>query len=136
MRQVHVFLRLFLAFLIVIGINVASAAQFDEEAVRIAVNRFAEAWNRHDLDAFGALFAVHADFVNVTGQLWRGRKEIQIRHAYTHGTIPREAVPERARVPRGDRGGIRPSHCARRLDDARRHSYCRATARHDDIHAD
>jgi len=30
----------------------------------------------------------------VTGQLWKGRKEIQRRHAYTHGTIPREAVPE------------------------------------------
>jgi len=47
-----------------------------------------------DMDAFGALFAQDADFVNVTGQLWKGRKEIQRRHAYTHGAIPREAVPE------------------------------------------
>jgi uncharacterized protein (TIGR02246 family) len=61
---------------------------------RTAVSQFAEAWNQHDLDAFGDLFAVDADFVNVTGQLWKGRKEIQRRHAYTHGTIPQEAVPE------------------------------------------
>jgi uncharacterized protein (TIGR02246 family) len=69
-------------------------AERGEETARVAVNRFAEAWNRHDMDAFGALFAQDADFVNVTGQLWRGRKEIQRRHANTHSAIPREAVPE------------------------------------------
>ena len=69
-------------------------AERDEETARVAINRFAEAWNRHDMDAFGALFAQDADFVNVTGQLWKGRKEIQRRHANTHSAIPREAVPE------------------------------------------
>jgi uncharacterized protein (TIGR02246 family) len=95
MRRAHVLLGLFSLFLMGIGVDAALSAE-REEAVRAVVNRFAEAWNRHDLDAFGALFALDADFVNVTGQLWKGRKEIQRRHAYTHGTIPREAVPEAA----------------------------------------
>src|SRR5690348_11931528 len=72
----------------------ALSASSDTDAVTKAVNAFAEAWNRHDMQAFGALFAPDADFVNVTGQLWRGRMEIQRRHAFTHGVISREDVPE------------------------------------------
>jgi uncharacterized protein (TIGR02246 family) len=49
---------------------------------------FATTWNRHDLDAFGKLFAPDADFVNVAGVLWTGRQTIQAQHAYTHGVIP------------------------------------------------
>jgi uncharacterized protein (TIGR02246 family) len=92
LRCAYVPLGIFLFLLA--GVGVASAAERGEEAVRVAVNRFAEAWNRRDMDAFGALFAEDAAFVNVAGQLWKGRKEIQRRHAYTHGTIAREAVPE------------------------------------------
>ena len=94
MNRAHVRLGLFFLVLASIGAGVALAADRDEEAARAAVARFAEAWNRHDMDAFGALFARDADFVNVTGQLWKGREEIQRRHAYTHGAILREAVPE------------------------------------------
>lgn len=81
-----------LAFLLMA--STASAADPDEEAVRLTVSRFAEAWNRHDMDGFGALFAPDADFVNVTGQWWKGRQDIQRRHAFLHGTIPTEGVPE------------------------------------------
>ena len=96
MRGAHI--RFWVYFLLLMGIaaGMASPAEREEEAVRVAVNRLAEAWNRHDMDAFGALFTQDADFVNVTGQLWKGRKEIQRRHAYTHGAVPREAVPEAA----------------------------------------
>jgi hypothetical protein len=66
----------------------------DTDAVKKAVNAFAEAWNRHDMPAFWALFAPDADFVNVAGPFWRGREEIQRRHAFGHGTIPREDVPD------------------------------------------
>jgi uncharacterized protein (TIGR02246 family) len=69
-------------------------ADSNADAVRQAVNRFAETWNRHDMEAFGALFAPDADFVNVTGQWWKGREEIQRRHAFLHGAIPAETVPE------------------------------------------
>jgi hypothetical protein len=56
--------------------------------VRNVVAAFAVTWNRHDLDAFGKLFAPDTDFVNVNGQLWTGRQSIQAQHAYVHGAIP------------------------------------------------
>jgi uncharacterized protein (TIGR02246 family) len=65
---------------------IAAASAGDE--VRNVVAAFAVTWNRHDLDAFGKLFAPDADFVNVTGQLWTGRQSIQAQHAYVHGAIP------------------------------------------------
>ena len=60
----------------------------DEPAVRNTVEAFAQAWNNHDMQAFGNLFAPDADFVNVAGDRWIGRDAIQAQHAYSHGTIP------------------------------------------------
>jgi uncharacterized protein (TIGR02246 family) len=60
----------------------------DEGQVRQVVGGFVETWNRHDMEAFGRLFAPDADFVNVAGDWWKGRDAIQERHAYAHGTIP------------------------------------------------
>lgn len=37
------------------------------------VNAFADAWNRHDMEAFAQLFAADAEFVNVVGLWWKGR---------------------------------------------------------------
>jgi hypothetical protein len=45
------------------------AAPNDAKDVRNVVAGFATAWNHHDLDAFGKLFAPDADFVNVAGAL-------------------------------------------------------------------
>jgi hypothetical protein len=67
------------------------AAPDDARDVRNTVAEFAIDWNRHDLDAFGKLFALDADFVNVTGLLWTGRQSIQAQHAYTHGVIPADS---------------------------------------------
>lgn len=41
-------------------------------SVRQTVAAFAATWNRHDMAAFGQLFAPNADFVNVTGSWWKG----------------------------------------------------------------
>ena len=71
--------------------NCVLAAQNDVEDVRKVVAEFATTWNRHDLDAFGKLFAPDADFVNVAGVLWTGRQSIQAQHAYSHGTIPADS---------------------------------------------
>ena len=65
----------------------------DAEDVRNVVAAFANTWNNHDMVAFGKLFASDADFVNVAGIRWVGRQEIQLRHAYAHGTIPENLVP-------------------------------------------
>jgi ketosteroid isomerase-like protein len=64
----------------------------DEEAVRKVVNGFPEAWNRHEMNALGALFTADADFVNVTGRHWKGRESIQLNHAFLHGAIPADAA--------------------------------------------
>lgn len=67
------------------------AASNDAEDVGTVVAGFAATWNRHDLDAFGRLFAANADFVNVQGRLWIGRQSIQAQHAWSHGTIPADS---------------------------------------------
>lgn len=72
----------------------ALAAPTDEARVQNVVAGFATAWNNHDMDSFGKLFAPDADFVNVTGILMKGRHEIQSHHAWSHG-----AIPESTQVP-------------------------------------
>jgi len=66
--------------------------QIDEEAVRNVVNGFSEAWNRHDMNALGALFTPDADFVNVVGTHWTGRESIQLNTAFFHGAIPADSA--------------------------------------------
>ena len=68
-----------------------AAAPNDAKDVHNVVAGFATTWNRHDLEAFGKLFAPDADFVNVAGSLWVGRQSIQAQHAYTHGVIPADS---------------------------------------------
>lgn len=69
------------------------AAPNDAADVRNAVLGFPAAWNHHDMDAFGKLFAPDADFVNVGGDHWVGQQEIQLQHAYSHGTVPQDSIP-------------------------------------------
>jgi uncharacterized protein (TIGR02246 family) len=59
----------------------------DEVGVRAIVNGFEVAWNHHDMNAFAALFATDADFVNVVGMRWVGREAIRQHHAASHATI-------------------------------------------------
>ncbi len=56
------------------------------EVTRV-VNAFAEAWNRHDMNAFAELFAEDAEFVNVVGIWWKGRSAIKSAHEFTHQTM-------------------------------------------------
>ena len=56
------------------------------EVTRV-VNAFAEAWNRHDMNAFAELFAEDAEFVNVVGLWWKGRAEIKSAHEVTHRSM-------------------------------------------------
>lgn len=52
-----------------------------EPAIREALSRQAEAWNRHDARAWVTPFASDAEFVNILGMLLQGRSEIERRHA-------------------------------------------------------
>lgn len=75
----------------ILGAGIVHAASSDEEAVRKVVNGFPEAWNRHDMNAYGALFTPDADFVNVSGRHWKGRESIQLNTAFLHGAIPADS---------------------------------------------
>jgi uncharacterized protein (TIGR02246 family) len=53
----------------------------DESNIRNVLKGFAEAWNRHDAQAFSRAFAEDADFTNVRGISAHGRTEIAKFHA-------------------------------------------------------
>jgi uncharacterized protein (TIGR02246 family) len=59
----------------------------DEHAIRAVVDRFVDAWNRHDAKAFAAVFAEDADFTNVRGMGVSGRARIEAFHAPLFATI-------------------------------------------------
>jgi uncharacterized protein (TIGR02246 family) len=54
---------------------------FEEPAIRNVIAEFAQAINRSDIKAFGALFTEDADFVVITGKYLKGRSEIVAYHA-------------------------------------------------------
>lgn len=72
----------------------------DTSAVRQTVAAFADTWNRHDMAAFGQLFARDADFVNVAATWWKGRRAIERNHAFAHGVISRSDTAGLTSPPR------------------------------------
>ena len=52
-----------------------------ESAVRNVLAEFTDSWNRHDMAAFGRLFAENCDYVNIAGVHWKGVQEIVQRQA-------------------------------------------------------
>src|SRR5215475_3531668 len=58
----------------------------DDAAIRKVVVGVEEAWNTHDMKAMEKLFTEDAEFINVVGMHWRGRKAIIAAHAAYHET--------------------------------------------------
>jgi uncharacterized protein (TIGR02246 family) len=54
--------------------------------------RFQDAWNTHDMEAFGRLFHSDATFVNRFGTYWRGVEQIVAGHAGIHASIYRDST--------------------------------------------
>lgn len=74
--------------------------------------RFAQAWNRKDVDAVFADYADDADFVNVLGAWWRGKARMVKEHAdrfagvfagstLTFGDVAVRELPPHAAVVHG-----------------------------------
>jgi uncharacterized protein (TIGR02246 family) len=59
----------------------------DEAAIRGLLAAQAEAWNRGDAAAWSKVFEPDADFVNIFGMVFSGRKEIEERHATVFATF-------------------------------------------------
>jgi uncharacterized protein (TIGR02246 family) len=62
-----------------------------EEAISRVVEEHAEAWDRHDMTAYAALFTEDADLVNIRGGWWQGRAQIEERMSALHKTVFRES---------------------------------------------
>jgi len=54
--------------------------------------RFQQAWNTHDMEAFGRLFHPDATFVNRFATYWRGVDQIVAGHAGIHATVYRDST--------------------------------------------
>jgi len=64
-----------------------SAGDADQKAIRELMDKFVDAWNRHDAHAFAAVFAEDADFSNWRGDGATGRSNIEKFHAPVFATI-------------------------------------------------
>jgi uncharacterized protein (TIGR02246 family) len=48
----------------------------DESAVRALVSEFANTWNRHDMKAMHELDTGDVEWINITGNYWRGKAAV------------------------------------------------------------
>jgi uncharacterized protein (TIGR02246 family) len=77
----------------------------DNAAIRALAQRQEAAWNRHDAKAYAALFTADCDVVNVVGNWWSGRAEVErkLTTAYTsafrHSTLTFTNVQMRYLTP-------------------------------------
>jgi uncharacterized protein (TIGR02246 family) len=68
-------------------IRAEGKVETDQQAIAALVDRFTDAWNRHDAHAFAAVFADDADFTNWRGTSASGRSKIKEFHAPMFATI-------------------------------------------------
>ena len=59
----------------------------DESAVRAVVSEFASTWNRHDMVRMHELDTEDVEWINVTGNHWRGKAAVYKGHDTIHRTI-------------------------------------------------
>ncbi len=59
----------------------------DELAIRAVVAEFASTWNRHDMLGMHDLDTEDVEWINVTGNHWRGKAAVFKGHAALHRTI-------------------------------------------------
>jgi uncharacterized protein (TIGR02246 family) len=64
----------------------------DRQQITAIIDRWEEAWNSHDMRAFGSLFHDDGIWVLWTGQVWKGRTAIEEGHAAVHKTVFRNSV--------------------------------------------
>jgi uncharacterized protein (TIGR02246 family) len=64
-----------------------SKVETDEQAIVALMDRFMDAWNRHDAKSFASVFAEDGDFTNWRGTGASGRSKIEEFHAPMFTTI-------------------------------------------------
>jgi uncharacterized protein (TIGR02246 family) len=64
----------------------------DREQIMAIIQRWEEAWNSHDMRAFGSLFHEDGTWILWTGAVWTGRAAIEEGHAAVHKTVFRNSI--------------------------------------------
>lgn len=64
----------------------------DRKEIATLVKGWEEAWNAHDMNAFGKLFHEEGTWILWTGAVWTGRTAIVEGHAAVHRTFFRNSV--------------------------------------------
>ena len=64
----------------------------DREEITKVVEGWEQAWNAHDMNAFGELFHEDGTWILWTGAVWTGRTAIVEGHAAVHRTFFRNSV--------------------------------------------
>ncbi len=59
----------------------------DESAMRAVISEFASTWNRHDMVRMHELDTEDVEWINVTGNHWRGKAAVYKGHDTIHRTI-------------------------------------------------
>jgi uncharacterized protein (TIGR02246 family) len=70
----------------------AESHNAQERAIREVVAHWDSAWNQHDMQAMATLLTEDADFVNVAGLHWKGRRQIESEHAQRHRTNLKNSI--------------------------------------------
>ncbi|MGH9716484.1 MAG: SgcJ/EcaC family oxidoreductase [Candidatus Acidiferrales bacterium] len=64
----------------------------NEQIARTVVDRFLKTWNAKDIEAFSACFKEDGDFVNVLGEMAKGRQAIAEMHKFPFATVQSKAI--------------------------------------------
>jgi uncharacterized protein (TIGR02246 family) len=59
----------------------------DESAIRSVASAFVDSWNRHDMAAMHQLNTDDVEWINITGNHWRGNDVVYKGHDTIHRTI-------------------------------------------------
>jgi uncharacterized protein (TIGR02246 family) len=74
------------SFVAMSQLTAAADRAADEAAIHQILKDYETLWNKHDMSTFGNLFTDDAVWVNVVGQVWHGRADIQKVHQIVHET--------------------------------------------------
>ena len=64
----------------------------DDASIRSLVSAFANSWEHHDMDSMHAIDAEDVEWVNVTGNHWRGKTNVRRGHTNLFKTFEDEKV--------------------------------------------
>src|SRR5207249_4849814 len=64
----------------------------DREQITAVIQQWEQAWNSHDMRAFGSLFHEDGTWILWTGAVWTGRAAIEEGYAAVHKTVFRNSI--------------------------------------------